>query len=600
MIGRRIALVIAVAASCAACAAVASPNRAAPGDQRSAGPLRTVVERAAPFGFSGAILAATGGEIVLREGFGTADAGRGVPVTPTTVFDIGSVTKQFTAAAILRLQEQGRLTVGDSIGRFFPDAPPDKRGITVHQLLTHTAGLDADGSEDEVIGRDSLVRRVLGSELFAPPGAEWAYSNAGYNLLAAVVEAAAAKPYEQFLREELFRPAGMTRTGYAIPDWPRDSIAHGYRNGEDRGSPLDAPRRDDGPSWNLRGAGGLLSTVDDLERWIRALSAGRVLAPATRDLLLRPHAQMIPGSDLYYGYGWIVEGPEEEHVVWHNGSNTVFWSVVRWDPAADRLLVALTNTQDAGSFPNENVLLLFTDTLFDVLGGAPAPHVPCCVRPSTPMELAAYEGTYSLGGEDRLVVTAAGGGLVVEPIGQHAVSTLLEIDFVSAGEYARLSARAEELSASLLRRDWEALREVAGEGGLDRLRRQLERVLATSAQRHGPLQRARVLGTIGEWWSFPGSGERTPVTFVRLEAQRGDRVFRLHWRDGRISAVGGDQIPGPARILFLATPTNDFVAFHPRLSVGAQLLFRAAHHSGGMDLLIHNGSGRQHVAPRAR
>ena len=141
-------------------------------------------------GFSGAVLIARGGEILLNEGYGFADKEQGAPMTPDTVVDIGSVTKQFTAAAILVLSDQGKLDVEDSIGRFFPNLPEDKSGITIHHLLTHTAGLvDGVGDGDfDHIPTEEFFRRVFDSELLSAPGERHSYSNAGYSVLARIVE----------------------------------------------------------------------------------------------------------------------------------------------------------------------------------------------------------------------------------------------------------------------------------------------------------------------------------------------------------------------------------------------------------------------------
>ena len=146
-----------------------------------------------------------------------------MPNTAHTVFSLGSVTKQFTAAAILKLEEQGSSA---PIGRFI-GAPADKAGITLHQLLTHTAGLPVyTGDDFEPAGRDETVAKMLAAPLRFPPGSDFAYSNAGYSLLAAIVVLASGEGYEEFLRANLFTPAGLEATGYRLPDWDARVIAH--------------------------------------------------------------------------------------------------------------------------------------------------------------------------------------------------------------------------------------------------------------------------------------------------------------------------------------------------------------------------------------
>jgi len=142
------------------------------------------------FGFSGTLLVAKDGDIVLSKGYGVADKSRGTPMTAETVISIGSITKQFTAAAILKLEMQGKLNVDDPITKYFPIVPPDKAGITLHHLLTHTAGLDEDygGTDYEEVSRDEILKRVFSRPLKWEPGKRHLYSNAGYSLLGAIVE----------------------------------------------------------------------------------------------------------------------------------------------------------------------------------------------------------------------------------------------------------------------------------------------------------------------------------------------------------------------------------------------------------------------------
>ncbi|PYQ60465.1 MAG: hypothetical protein DMF53_16980, partial [Acidobacteria bacterium] len=123
------------------------------------------------FGYSGSVLVAQHGEVILNKGYGLADRAHGVPFTSDTVFDIASISKQFTAAAVLRLEMQGKLKVEDRIKRFFPEAPPDKAAITLHQLLTHTAGLpETLGPEDEALPRHAFLKRLYATRLLSPPG----------------------------------------------------------------------------------------------------------------------------------------------------------------------------------------------------------------------------------------------------------------------------------------------------------------------------------------------------------------------------------------------------------------------------------------------
>ncbi len=277
----------------------------------------------APDGSSGSLVAARDGEIVTCQGWGLVDHAAGVAADCDTVYDIGSITKQFTAAAALKLETQGKLRVTDRIGRHLDDVPPDKREITVQQLLTHTSGLVSSLGGDYVpLTRADLLADAFASELRTPPGERHHYSNVGYSLLAAIVEEASGMDYEEYLSAYLFTPAGMTQTGYVLPDWQPEQVAVEYdAEGVAHGRPFDHPWADDGPYWNLRGNGGILSTANDMFRWHQALEGEEMLDVRAEKELFEPRVLEEPGGDTYYAYGWVVIDTDLGRVLWHNGGN---------------------------------------------------------------------------------------------------------------------------------------------------------------------------------------------------------------------------------------------------------------------------------------
>jgi CubicO group peptidase (beta-lactamase class C family) len=284
-------------------------------DPRRDGPVDELRLPDVPEGSSGSLVAAVDGRMVTCRGWGTGDC--------DTVYDVMSMTKQFTAAAIVKLQMQGRLRVLDPIGRYVNDVPPDKGSITVEHLLTHTAGLvESLGGDYEPLSRADLLADALGSELRSQPGARYHYSNVGYSLLAVIIEEASGIGYEEYLAENLFVPAGMDRTGYVLPDWRRSEIAVEYDEaGRSQGRPVDHPWAADGPYWNLRGNGGLLSTARDMFRWHRALEREQVLDLEAKAALFRPRVLEEPGGDTHYAYGWVVMDTPLGRAHWHNGGN---------------------------------------------------------------------------------------------------------------------------------------------------------------------------------------------------------------------------------------------------------------------------------------
>lgn len=286
--------------------------------------MRSFVADTLPDGASGTLVAAREGGPTVCEGFGFANRRRQLQAGCGTVYDVMSMSKQFTAAAILKLEMMGRLEVGDSIEDYFADVPADKRAITMHDLMTHTSGLvEALGDDYERLTRRQMVAKALGSRLHAEPGARYRYSNVGYSLLAAIVEKASGVSYEEFLQNELFTPAGMTQTGYVLPDWKRSKVAIEYdAKGRSQGRPFDHPWAKEGPYWNLRGNGGILSTARDMLRWHAVLEQDTVLDQQAKAKLFQAHVLEEPGGDTHYGYGWVISDDDRlGRVAWHDGGN---------------------------------------------------------------------------------------------------------------------------------------------------------------------------------------------------------------------------------------------------------------------------------------
>ena len=271
--------------------------------------LDSAVAGAERQGFSGAVLVVRGGDVLLERGAGLAIESPPTPFTRSTIVPIGSNTKDFTRTAILQLVEAGRLRLDDSLGRFFPDAPPDKRGITITELLQHTGGFPIGvGADDEVIGLDAWRQRLFARPLEFAPGTSHRYSNPGYSLLAAIIEQVSGTTYERYVREHIFAPAGMRETGLVLPQLDPRRLAHAYAAGRDRGTMLDMPHDADGDYWNLRGNGGLVSTLDDMRRFYHAILDGTTLLAdaAHRRMVVRTDGPtVLAGSDLvsFFLYG---------------------------------------------------------------------------------------------------------------------------------------------------------------------------------------------------------------------------------------------------------------------------------------------------------
>lgn len=278
-------------------------------------------------GFSGVIAISTESGQKIYRAYGYSDKDREFKNNVNTVFDIGSLTKQFTGAAILKLEEEGRLSVNDSIFKYFPTIPDDKKNITIHQLLTHSSGLPFSlGSDSEKLNSGIFVERTFATDLLFIPGEKYSYSHAGYSLLGVLIERVSGIKYEEYLSTRFFTPLGMNSTGYVLPNWDFSNIAIGYRKCRNWGKPMDLNWGTAGPYWNLKANGGLLSTAEDLMKWQESLKTTAVLEESELEKFFYPHIRE-GDAESHYSYGWvIIKSKRGTNVYAHEGGNGKYQS----------------------------------------------------------------------------------------------------------------------------------------------------------------------------------------------------------------------------------------------------------------------------------
>lgn len=356
--------VLSVAGLAVACTAVPAPpplaaSSASPSSSSSAAPSSAVSAAsttATPDGgqldaylagmagqqqFRGAVEVRRGADVLLRKGYGPADVEAGTPITADTRFEIGSITKQFTAVAVLRLQDQGKLKVTEPVCSYVPGCPAEWTSITVEQLLTHTSGLfnytEANEAEaapylGRVVAPAELIGYVASKPLDFEPGTRWKYCNSGYVLLGLLVERLSGMDYGTFLRRQLFDALGMRDTRYDGGVPPR---AKGYTD-------WTTPGEDD-PSLYYA-AGGLVSTTGDLAKWNAFLLSDKpaLLTAGSLAEMLKPHAQ-IPGTSIGYGYGIEVHDSGPALTYFHSGLVTGFRGANSIRPSSGLSVTVLTN-----------------------------------------------------------------------------------------------------------------------------------------------------------------------------------------------------------------------------------------------------------------
>jgi CubicO group peptidase (beta-lactamase class C family) len=289
--------------------------------------------------FSGAVLIATNGSVVFDRAYGVANREYDAANTTNTIFLLASVTKQFTAMGILRLQEQGKLNVTNLISQYVEDCPAAWRGITLHHLLTHTSGITnftefkdhPDPFEILPSTAAGTIAMFKNKPLDFEPGTKMHYSNSGYVLLTYIIEKVSGLPYDRFIAENIFRPLGMKHSGFYRPSEILPGVASGYSRQDSRIMNCFPP-----PTEMLQGAGGLYSTVGDMFAWDEALTLHRLVRAQTQEKMFTPFK-----ND--FGYGWF-RGRVAGHMAFlHGGSVSGFGCRVARFPDERVYIVVLSN-----------------------------------------------------------------------------------------------------------------------------------------------------------------------------------------------------------------------------------------------------------------
>ena len=318
--------------------------------------------------FSGVIIAAQNGQVVFREQYGYANREAKRLFTHDTVFDIGSITKQFVGTAITQLAEQNKLQLDSSLEVFFEQVPEDKKHITVHHLLTHTSGLSQNLEHylyDEVTKSD-MIKQALTSKLNTSPGEQYRYSNIGYNLLGAIIEKVTGDEWEKYIRTTLLLPAGLENTGFRGVSYQPISLAINY--GRDANfiqrmfSITPKTRSVDhslahyykkpGPRWAMEGAGSFMSNTNDMFKWYLALREGKLISAKSWQLITSKHIHENDAQTSHYGYGWAIDSNSRgDKRITHNGSNGYSFAVFNYYPELDGFVFIGSNNID--DFPEQ-------------------------------------------------------------------------------------------------------------------------------------------------------------------------------------------------------------------------------------------------------
>ena len=281
--------------------------------------------------------------------YGLANLELRVPVKRETVFEIGSITKQFTAAGILLLAEEGKLSVDDNISRHLPNTPESWKEVTVRHLLTHTSGIRSYTGLDGFqlwrhLTQEQFIKAIGARPLESQPGESWKYCNTGFSLLGYIIENVSGKNYWDFLNERIFQPLGMSSTTNRLPALVIPNRASGYEQTNHVWINRDYDLTE------VFSAGAIASTVDDLAKWNAALDGESILSAKIKEAMWRPaklnNGKLNNGKLTKYGFGWFIDSVDGHKNIGHGGSTSGFSAAIQRFPDDKLAVIILTNTDE--------------------------------------------------------------------------------------------------------------------------------------------------------------------------------------------------------------------------------------------------------------
>lgn len=403
-----------------------------------------------PDGPGAAVIVTRAGKTVFRQAYGMASLAQQQPLTPETTFRLGSISKQFTAVAILMLAEEGKLSIHDQITRFLPDYPAQGRQITIEHLLTHTSGIVSFTDKDDFeanITRDVTVDEMIDSfkddKLEFTPGTAFSYNNSGYYLLGALIGKISGVSYASFVEQRIFVPLGMHGTCHEGHERGPQPQAAGHTRRDGGFGPCDPMSMS-----QAYAAGALVSTVDDLARWEQAIASGKLISAANWAKAFTPY-RLADGSTCTYGHGWEIGTLRQRPMLAHGGAINGFTTFALRLPEDQLFVTVLSNADDGIVDPEYLAHKIGAMALGD-------PFVEFEeIKPDT-ATLDAYAGVYAINAAeqrtfwreaDQLLMQRTGGDIT--PV--HAYSTdgffirntLVHMQFVrdAAGQVAKVVVR---------------------------------------------------------------------------------------------------------------------------------------------------------------
>ena len=464
------------------------------------------------FGNAGQVILAKGNQPIVNTCYGWARIEEKVSVTPETIFELASTSKMFTALAILKLEMQSKLNVRDSLGRFFPQAPEDKRGITIHQLLTHTSGLPGgDMVEDfEEISKRELVEKILAIPLRAKPATRFIYSNAGYNLLAAIIEKQSGKEYGAYLKESIFDPAGMTHSFInGAAELSTLATAHAYQGVKNNGGP-------ERPVFNVRtwGGGSVCANASDLWKLKLALDSNQLIDENAKEKMFSVQVKI--AEDNNYGYGCFVYWNSGRKVIDFIGETERGFNCTFRNFIDDQLtLISISNA----SQPNERHNRWFLDAHLKNLWLESRHFRLPPVTTVQPSDVLARSCGRFQWHQSGINVTSRGDNLLLEAEGQQAVDFLYMLDDSQKLRVAEVTRKVDSLMTGFVHQNREGFSSIMNENAMSELETERDELI----RQHGKIIGFRLKGVI------PDRDPNFMIASIELQCEKKTLPFFTMW-----------------------------------------------------------------------
>jgi len=367
--------------------------------------------------FNGSVLVAQKGQIILQKGYGWKNFSAHTLNDTNSIFPIGSLTKPFTAMVILKLQEQGKISVNDLLSKYFPEQK-DADKITIQNLLNHTSGIydfshDIPENDSALLSHPIPRQKVLDVFIHHPlefkPGTHYSYCSSDYFLLGIIIEKLTGKPYEQVVHQLIFEPLGMHHSGFDFINLKDTSKTTGYKT-------FEADKHVLAVKWDSTlayASGAIYSTTSDLYKWARAIAKRQVLTPSSWNQAFTPYLE-------HYGDGWWIDTLYDNQYIYHSGGLLGFMSSFRYYPDKDVTIILLNNFgyYDQTLLPVNNTL---SAIMFNKDNSLLSAHIPISIDESILRE---YTGTYSQNGKDKVFITLKEHQLYAESSSKNGIPKL--------------------------------------------------------------------------------------------------------------------------------------------------------------------------------